>query len=55
MPEPSGGAQEDPQAATDLLHAAVAETLRELSGLGPDELRKDRYERFRRLGVIHGE
>ncbi|MEV4159843.1 acetyl-CoA carboxylase carboxyltransferase subunit alpha [Nonomuraea dietziae] len=55
VPEPAGGAQEDPQAATDLLHAAVAETLRELSGLGPDELRKDRYERFRRLGVIHGE
>ncbi|MER5643434.1 acetyl-CoA carboxylase carboxyltransferase subunit alpha [Streptosporangium sp. NPDC002524] len=55
VPEPPGGAQEDPAAAMDALKAAVLESLRELSGLSGDELRKHRHERFRGLGVIEGE
>ncbi|MFF3436876.1 acetyl-CoA carboxylase carboxyltransferase subunit alpha [Streptosporangium sp. NPDC002721] len=54
VPEPRGGAQEDPAAAMDTLRAAVLESLRELSGLSGDELRKHRHERFRGLGVIEG-
>ncbi|WP_440065066.1 acetyl-CoA carboxylase carboxyltransferase subunit alpha [Streptosporangium sp. OZ121] len=54
VPEPRGGAQEDPVAAMDALKAAVLESLRELSGLSGDELRKHRHERFRGLGVIEG-
>ncbi|GAA2846790.1 hypothetical protein GCM10010517_03550 [Streptosporangium fragile] len=55
VPEPRGGAQEDPRAAMELLRAAVLESLRELSGLSGDELRKHRYERFRGLGVVDSE
>ncbi|MGJ6961341.1 acetyl-CoA carboxylase carboxyltransferase subunit alpha [Streptosporangium sp. G11] len=55
VPEPPGGAQEDPRAAMDALRSAVLESLRELSGLDGDELRKHRYERFRVLGVIEDE
>ncbi|MEU8381349.1 acetyl-CoA carboxylase carboxyltransferase subunit alpha [Streptosporangium sp. NPDC048865] len=54
VPEPRGGAQEDPAAAMDALKAAVLESLRELSGLSGDELREHRHERFRGLGVIEG-
>lgn len=55
VPEPRGGAQEDPETAMDAVKAAVLDTLRALSGLSGDELRKQRYERFRRLGVVEGE
>jgi len=52
VPEPPGGAQESPATAVENLKAAVLQSLRELSGLSGDELRKHRYERFRGLGVI---
>ncbi|MFI6497577.1 acetyl-CoA carboxylase carboxyltransferase subunit alpha [Nonomuraea typhae] len=55
VPEPAGGAQEDPAAAMDALRTAVLETLGELSGMEGAQLRKDRYERFRRLGVAEGD
>ncbi|MER6830057.1 acetyl-CoA carboxylase carboxyltransferase subunit alpha [Streptosporangium sp. NPDC000563] len=55
VPEPAGGAQEDPRAAMDALRSAVLESLRELSGLDGDELRKHRHERFRVLGVVEDE
>ncbi|MFI6295228.1 acetyl-CoA carboxylase carboxyltransferase subunit alpha [Nonomuraea sp. NPDC050790] len=55
VPEPPGGAQADPVAAMDALGAAVLEALGELAGMDGAQLRKDRYERFRRLGVFEGE
>ncbi|WP_043622807.1 acetyl-CoA carboxylase carboxyl transferase subunit [Nonomuraea candida] len=55
VPEPPGGAQEDPERAMGALKAAVLDALRELSGLDGDELRKQRYERFRGLGVFEDE
>ncbi|MFE0146808.1 acetyl-CoA carboxylase carboxyltransferase subunit alpha [Nonomuraea sp. NPDC059007] len=54
VPEPAGGAQENPAAAMDALREAVLEALGELAGMDGAQLRKDRYERFRRLGVVEG-
>jgi acetyl-CoA carboxylase carboxyl transferase subunit beta len=55
VPEPAGGAQEATEQAMDTLKAAILGELRELSGLDGEELRKQRYERFRSLGVIEDE
>jgi acetyl-CoA carboxylase carboxyl transferase subunit alpha len=48
--EPPGGAHQDPDEAARLLDRALYEALASLSGLSPDELREDRYQRFRKLG-----
>jgi acetyl-CoA carboxylase carboxyl transferase subunit alpha len=48
--EPAGGAHQDPDAAAALVGTAIAETLRALEGLTPEELVEDRYRRFRRMG-----
>lgn len=53
--EPPGGAHRDPAAAVEALGEAVARHLRGLDRLGPDELRADRYARFRRLGAYDPE
>ena len=50
IPEPIGGAHADPQAAMAAVSDALVEELRGLSGLNPDELRKDRAERFYAIG-----
>lgn len=50
--EPADGAQAAPAQMADRLKAAVLDALRRLSGLDPDELRKNRYERFRSFGVV---
>ncbi|MFC5827898.1 acetyl-CoA carboxylase carboxyltransferase subunit alpha [Nonomuraea insulae] len=51
VPEPPGGAQADGAEASALLGAAVQAALSELRGLTPDELRRQRHDRFRRLGA----
>ena len=48
--EPPGGAHQDPNHAAQLLGQALWKHLSELSGMSPDELRDDRYNRFRALG-----
>lgn len=48
--EPPGGAHQDHDAAAKLLDGALYEALTSLSGMSPDELREDRYQRFRKLG-----
>ena len=48
--EPPGGAHQDPDEAARLLDRSLYEALASLSGLSPDELREDRYQRFRKLG-----
>lgn len=55
--EPTGGSQAAPAEAGTALKAAIQKALRELSGLGPGELRMHRRERFRRLGefTVHGQ
>jgi acetyl-CoA carboxylase carboxyl transferase subunit alpha len=50
--EPAGGAHQDADAAARLVEAAIADALRELETLGPDELVEDRYRRFRRMGAF---
>lgn len=48
--EPPGGAHQDYRLAAELLGRALYENLTELSRMSPDELREDRYRRFRALG-----
>jgi acetyl-CoA carboxylase carboxyl transferase subunit alpha len=52
VPEPAGGAHRDPEAAAKALSAALRRHLAQLSHLSPEELRADRYARFRKLGVF---
>jgi len=49
--EPPGGAHQDHDDAAKRLDRALYENLTRLSQLSPDELREDRYQRFRKLGA----
>jgi acyl-CoA carboxylase subunit beta len=51
VPEPDGGAQNDPAAAGANLRAALVTNLAELLALDTDELLSQRYERFRGFGA----
>ncbi|MBZ5694821.1 MAG: acetyl-CoA carboxylase carboxyltransferase subunit alpha [Acidobacteriia bacterium] len=48
--EPEGGAHTDHAAAAKLLDSALARSLDELSRLSPEELLRQRYDKFRRMG-----
>jgi acetyl-CoA carboxylase carboxyl transferase subunit alpha len=50
--EPPGGAHQDHDAAAKLLGNALFKQLSALGDLTGDELRDDRYQRFRRLGAF---
>ena len=50
VPEPLGGAHNDPVQAADQLKQALQRHLRELLALPTDQLVSRRYERYRRLG-----
>jgi acetyl-CoA carboxylase carboxyl transferase subunit alpha len=50
IPEPAGGAHHDPDAAAAELKNAVVQTLSELADVAPEDLLKQRYEKFRRMG-----
>jgi acetyl-CoA carboxylase carboxyl transferase subunit alpha len=50
IPEPPGGAHSDPEAALKSVGDAVEEELKALEGLSPDEIRKQRAERFYAIG-----
>jgi acetyl-CoA carboxylase carboxyl transferase subunit alpha len=50
IPEPSGGAQEDPAAAAALVSKKLHHALEELGRLSPEELVQQRYMKFRRMG-----
>jgi acetyl-CoA carboxylase carboxyl transferase subunit alpha len=50
--EPPGGAHQDHDHAARLVDRALLEQVTVLSELSPDELREDRYQRFRRLGAF---
>ncbi len=49
--EPRGGAQKDPEAAAHAVGAGISAALDELQQLDPEVRRRQRRERFRRLGV----
>ena len=50
--EPSGGAHRDPAAAARALVAVIGEELDNLAGKDPAELRRQREERFLRIGSL---
>ncbi|MCL4672876.1 MAG: acetyl-CoA carboxylase carboxyltransferase subunit alpha [Sphingomonadaceae bacterium] len=50
--EPAGGAQRDPVATAKTLGRAIGEELDALSGKDPAELRRQREERFLRIGTL---
>jgi len=55
VPEPAGGAQEDPDLAAEYLLRTLLPALDELSGMSPERLVEDRYTRFRRMGNFFSE
>lgn len=55
VPEPLGAAHRDHPEAAKRLASAIDRHLRELRRLAPEQLRDDRYRRFRMLGVLSGE
>jgi acetyl-CoA carboxylase carboxyl transferase subunit alpha len=52
VPEPPGGAQDDPDGAAVLLADALRTALDELTLRDPDERRRERRRKFRRMGVF---
>jgi acetyl-CoA carboxylase carboxyl transferase subunit alpha len=50
IPEPPGGAQEDPDAAAESLREQLHRSLNELQSLSPDQLVQHRYAKFRKMG-----
>lgn len=52
VPEPPGGAHTDPDAAAELLGAALGEALREVAALPERRRLRQRYRRYRRVGAV---
>ena len=52
LPEPRGGAHNDPAAAAETLRGALTRHLEELQKLNVEELLEVRYQRYRKLGVF---
>ncbi|MFC4596928.1 acetyl-CoA carboxylase carboxyl transferase subunit alpha [Cohnella hongkongensis] len=50
IPEPQGGAHRDKAAQAESIKEALWRHLQELGALTPDELREDRYRKFRKVG-----
>jgi len=50
IPEPPGGAQENVEAAAELVRKRLRDSLEELSRLSAEELIEQRYKKFRRMG-----
>jgi acetyl-CoA carboxylase carboxyl transferase subunit alpha len=50
VPEPEGGAHNDPEAAAKMLDPFLVRALDELSQLSPRQIVDQRYEKFRRMG-----
>jgi len=54
IPEPKGGAHNDPAHAAENLKAGVLKHLNELSTMSAEEILKDRYDKFRAMGEFEG-
>ena len=50
VPEPPGGAHQDHDGAARHLDRVLSETLQVLDAMTPEQIREDRYQRFRGLG-----
>ena len=55
IPEPEGGNHLDPEAAMSAFRETLKRGLQELSGISPDALVRDRYEKFRQMGNFFSE
>ena len=51
IPEPLGGAHNDPTSTIEAVGKSLNRVLTGLSGTDPDKLREARYERYRRIGA----
>ena len=51
VPEPVGGAHRNPEQTIENLRAALKQDLQELSAIGPDKLKKQRTEKFMKIGT----
>src|SRR5207342_61128 len=51
VPEPGLGAHEDADAAAQLLRSAIVEALDEIDSMDPDERRRERRAKYRRMGA----
>lgn len=54
IPEPEGGANQQPEKAKGLVREALLGALEELSEKSPKELKDERYEKFRKMGAFTG-
>ena len=52
IPEPLGGAHREPEVTAKTMGASIQEQLEILSSMGPEELVRDRWSKFRRMGVF---
>ncbi len=52
IPEPLGGAHRGPEVTMNATGQVLGRHFDALCAMGPDALRQDRYDRFRKLGVI---
>ena len=50
--EPLGGAHHDYKAMADELKKTIVSSLEELSQMSGEELKKSRYEKFRKMGAF---
>jgi acetyl-CoA carboxylase carboxyl transferase subunit alpha len=51
--EPLGGAQEDYNVAAEMLKAALLDNLQELDKMSVEELKQNRYEKYRNIGFFN--
>jgi acetyl-CoA carboxylase carboxyl transferase subunit alpha len=54
VPEPESGAHEDPDEAARLLKESLLAAIEDIDGLDPDERRRQRRAKYRRMGVLAG-
>jgi acetyl-CoA carboxylase carboxyl transferase subunit alpha len=52
IPEPQGGAHRDPPKMAQELKEVIKRNLNELLGTSQEQLRKRRYEKFRKIGLV---
>jgi len=52
VPEPAGGAHEDPDEAARLLGEAIVAALEDVEGMDPDLRRRERRAKYRAMGVL---
>jgi len=50
IPEPHGGAHREPAVQAEAIKEALSRHLQQLLAMSPDELREDRYRKFRKIG-----